>query len=315
MRFFKAGFFVFAVIVLFALYFYFPCSSSKAFADNWWEEEGKGTALDRQSVDKENHSASRVNWEDGYIEVMAGGTVSKKETVNMAQAVSVATKTARHLAYEKLSETVAGINITSNATYDRELMMDSNLKTAVQALIKNARVVKEEQRAFPDGSTWVEVTLGLKLIGEKGLAGPTTKWVLTSRKKAGTPVQTQKTAKIKPDLTPIKYTGLIVDAGGFGGVPAMAPRIISESGAVIYDGNGVKESYLTKIGIVGYKGSFEKAKSSDRVGKNPLLVKAAGISGEKKADIVISDDDAGKILGSLKNGNFLKECRVAVVLN
>ena len=117
---------------------------SFSHAESWWESKQEKTATDQievepSSVPGKAASASRTNWEDGYIEVMAGATADTRDTVNLAHAYSVALKTARHLAYEKLAETVGGLNLYGDATYDRELMRDANLRTVVRSMIRGAR--------------------------------------------------------------------------------------------------------------------------------------------------------------------------------
>ena len=78
----------------------------QALALSWWESKQESTPTDRIQVTDSQFpgkvaSASRANWEDGYIEVMAGATADTRDTVNLAHAFSVALKTARHLAYER----------------------------------------------------------------------------------------------------------------------------------------------------------------------------------------------------------------------
>jgi hypothetical protein len=292
------------------------------FAANWWEEKQAENDLDQKKIiyrkdyPGQVESASRVKWDDQYIEVMAGGTADKKDTVNLAHAYSIATKTARHLAYDKLSETVAGINITSDATYDRELMVDSNLITEVRALIKGARVIKEEKKQMVDGSVWVEVTLGLLLNSKDGLIQPTSLWIDRQ------PV-VEKPVLFSPSSETVKslpeygggYTGLIIDAAGLKATPAMLPKIKVEDGREILGPNEVDREYMINQGLVGYADSIGKAKAMKRVGSNPLVVKAIGIEGTNKSNIVVSTNDAMKIASATSVNGFLRECRVVVVIN
>jgi len=292
------------------------------FATNWWEEKQVPSTLDQKKVSysQDNPSqvitASRIKWDEQYIEVMAGATADKKDTANLAHAYSIATKTARHLAYEKLSETVAGINITGDSTYDRELMRDSNLITEVRALIKGARVLKEEKKQMVDGSVWVEVTLGLLLKGDDGLIQPTTLWIDRQ------PV-IEKPILFSPPSETVKnlpeygggYTGLIIDAGGFGATPAMLPRIKVKDGGEILGPNEVDREYMINQGLVGYADSINKAKEMKRVGANPLIVKAVGVEEAGKSNLLVSTDDAMKIASASAASNFLRECRVVVVIN
>jgi len=292
-----------------------PCAAQ---AENWWESKQAGSTTDQIAVNDGGQndvvaSASRTNWEDGYVEVMAGATADTAETVNMAHAFSVASKTARHLAYEKLAETVNGLNLYSDATYDRELMVDANLRTVMRAMIRNARVVDEKQSQFADGSIWVEVTLGMKMFGEDGLIQPSIDWQQRQ------PVSTQPApapVPVKPaPAGDVTYTGLIIDAGGLGASPAMLPKLKTEGGKVIYGTGEIDKDYVMRFGIMGYQNDLEAARKIDRVGGNPLVVKAAGVSGKNRTDFVLSIADAERVLKASAATNFLKECRVVAVLN
>jgi len=288
--------------------------SPTAQAVDWWEEEpGEKAIVDEIKIDNEKHQAYRVNWENGNMEVMAGATADIKIAVNQAHAVSMATKTARHLAYEKLAETVAGISIDSNSIYDRELMMDANLKTKVNALIQGAKIVKEEQKNFPDGSVWVEVILALDMNGKKGLSAPTTKWAL----KEGRVKEEAYLSLPEEKLPPLdeEYSGVIIDAGGLGGRPAMVPRVVTENGQVVYGEAKVGANYMIREGMTGYAGSVEKAQAQKRVGSNPLVVKALRVEGSNKSTVVVSSEDAARIIAIDAKKNILKECRVVIVLN
>lgn len=305
-------------------------SALPCFADQWWEEpEEKPKTLDTITVERDQQgrvqSAGRTNWTDGYIEVMAGATVDARDAVNQAHAYAMAAKTARHLAYEKLAETISGLRLTANAVYDRELMLDSNLRTEVNALVRGARVISEQENVFADGSIWVEVTLGLKMRGDNGLIGPAIGWRYRRGSQAPQAPQTPQTQQTQtvavapaaspPSAAQPPYTGLIIDAGGLGAGPAMLPKIISESGEILYGGADVSRDYVVKMGLIGYQDSSAKARRLKRVGKNPLVVRAKAVRGRYHADFVLSDADAAKVKAAVGTGHdFLRECRVAAII-
>ena len=194
--------------------------TSTCFADGWWDGEDQDPTDTIETTKNEEGrvtEASRINWQEGYLEVMAGATANSKQSISQAHAYAIALKTARHLAYEKLAETVSGLHLSSSATYDRELLCDSNLKTGIRAIIRNARVIKVENQEFKDDSIWVEVTLGLYLHGDNGIIQPSISWQkksLSTTEHKHTPLQPKK-----------PFTGLIVDASGLYTKPAMFPQL------------------------------------------------------------------------------------------
>ena len=58
---------------------------------------------------------------------------------------------------------------------------------------------------------------------------------------------------------------------------------------------------------------MKEAKSSNRVGANPLVVKA--VSSKGKSDVIISDSDAAKLREGGVNFKFLSEARVILVVD
>ena len=111
------------------------------------------------------------------------------------------------------------------------------------------------------------------------------------------------------------YTGLVVDARGLGVRPAMSPKIHSEDGKEIYGSATVNRQYAVQQGMVGYSKDLTAAQMNSRVTKQPLTVKATGVSGSANCDIVISDSDANRLSSAAENLTFLQKCRVMVVLD
>jgi hypothetical protein len=110
------------------------------------------------------------------------------------------------------------------------------------------------------------------------------------------------------------YTGLIVDATGTELKPAMSPRITTKAGDEIYGTLKVNPNYVTDVGIAAYTYSIEEAqKLTERIGQNPLVVKALNARGPFLSDAVIDESDAQQIKDATLDINFLKKCKVVFV--
>ena len=298
--------------------------SNPAGARDWWQESSGRDSFDQKTVNLSKpmgsiETAVRVNWVDDYIEVIAGGTVDNSQAVNMAHALSMAQKTARHLAYEKLAETISGISITSDATYDRELMVDANLKTSLSALIRGAQVIEEKHEQLADGSIWATVRLGINIVGPGSLMTSTQPWfdnLPRTQLKPRTSSSAHGQVPVQPAEKQTRdYTGLIIDAGGLNIRPAMAPRILGQDGEVLYEVHDVDQDYLTRYGMAGYARSVEQARGLERVGANPMIIKGQEATGNAACDIEISRDDAAALIMAGAGSSFLKESRVVIVVN
>ena len=286
---------------------------SATFAQTkWWEEERSAKmALEERTI--ADDFKSRINWEDGYIEVVAGGTCNVEKAKSKAQCYAMALKTGRHLALEKMAEIIYGVRIDANSIFQNEVEADVTLQTSTQGLIKGAREIALEQTEFEDGSVWVEVTMGLLLTGDKGLSSVVVPWM--ERKAATSPPRLFASTVTQPPETP-EATGLIVDATGLGLRPAMAPRIIVEGkDEELYGRANIDRSAAIRFGVVGYTDEVAKARSlTERVGDKPMVIKASSIAGAHGADVVLSPDDAAKVVAADMKAGFLNECRVVFVV-
>ena len=160
-----------------------------AAAPDWWtmaEPASSGSTVDviapcargAGSTQGSACLATRTNWVEGWLEVRAEATADRRRCLDQAHCFSVAAKTARHLAYEKLAEVIDGLSIDGRATYGRELMRSSELRTSVKSFIRGAREMRVDQGTYSDGSFYVGVNLGLSLRGPESLTERTTTWYL-----------------------------------------------------------------------------------------------------------------------------------------
>ncbi|MGH8059573.1 MAG: hypothetical protein ACREOH_20430 [Candidatus Entotheonellia bacterium] len=110
------------------------------------------------------------------------------------------------------------------------------------------------------------------------------------------------------------FTGLIVDVRGLNARVALYPRILAEGGTTVYDIATPNPNAAIEEGFVEYLKSPEDAKLR-RIGTSPLIVKAKQIGGKYGADIVLSEEDARKVLEANRQDRFLSKAKVAVVID
>ena len=68
-------------------------------------------------------------------------------------------------------------------------------------------------------------------------------------------------------------------------------------------------------GVSGYARDLTAAQGNPRVTNNPVTVKGLSAEGAGKSDIKISTDDARKLRSVKENIDFMKKCRVMIVLD
>ena len=258
-----------------------------------------------------------VNYGDRTIQAIGIGFIPEN-VINAGQARRAAMRIAKQDALRQLIEIVNGVNVTSETTVSGA-MFDDVIKTQVQGAIRGARRVGEPKYL---SDTSVEVTYEVKMadisrvllpMAEKA---PTLKFedvTVGAAATPGTSVEQGSSADSGP--TSGGVTGIIIDGKGLGLRPAMSPRIVNQSGSVVYGPGQYSRDYAASNGVVGYAKSLEQAKADPRVQGNPLVIRGSSVSGSSAADLVVSNVDAGKIARADGSAGLLGNCRVMFVLD
>lgn len=196
-------------------------------------------------------------------------------------------------------EVTKGAYITSNSTVEGNIMTGDIIQSRVEGLVRNFTPV--DTSYWDDGT--IEVTVEFAMEGEFLDA------VLPQNTGTGTPQQYSSVVQ------PAAYTGLIVDARGLGIRPALAPKILDMDGNEVYGSSMVSREWAIKQGMVGYAKDMDKAAGNDRVAPAPISVKGVKAEGPNKTDVVIANNDAAQILSMAENMNFLRQCKVMILVD
>ena len=202
-------------------------------------------------------------------------------------------------ARRNLIEALKEIRVDSKTTM-RDLEVEKDLVvTEASGYIKQAWFDDNSVEYERDDEKWMcTIAVTMPLLGEYSKA------VFPSEK-------SKKVSKEKEITKP--YTGLVVDLRGKKVVPAMAPKIVTKYGGVLYDMSIVPRQYATEMGLVGYIKKVNNPQSMIRIGDNPLVIKANGTTGETPTDAVV-DSDGAELITSL-NQKILNECKVAFLID
>ncbi len=121
------------------------------------------------------------------------------------------------------------------------------------------------------------------------------------------------------------YTGIIVDARGAlpvhgeyttsGVYACFFPEIWDEEMNLIYERNTVERAAAEKSGIAAYDYSDDQSRYEDRIGPDPLYVRAFRVFGRNRTDPVIRRKDALKIVTVPENRRLLTQGRVVILLD
>ncbi len=245
------------------------------------------------------HAESGVDWQRKVVKCTGSGAANLRDAGgNPAVARIGAEKAAKLDALRNCLEAVKGVQLDSGHTVGNALASDQALSGRVQGIVKGFKVVGAP-RYFSDGG--VEMDVEVPLEGALSDA---------------VPPKPEKGDDTKPAPKPTKGEGgapgtsLVVDARGQKLVPALAPRILDESGKELYGPASLGPSGRKAGGAAAYANDLTAAKATfkDRVGEKPVVVKAVRTEG---ADVVISNSDAAGLAG--KDLTFLAEAKVVIL--
>lgn len=235
-----------------------------------------------------------VNWSNGTITATGSGVANLKAGGPVAVARLGAERAATADAYRNLIETVKGIRVSGKKDAG-DIFSSGTIKADVQGMVQGAQRV--DTRYYDDGSVDVVIQMPLDDKLRSALSPK------PAKKKVA--VQTEGAAK---------YTGLVIDATGLGGVPSLAPKIVDKKGKVLY-GKGAVDPASVAGGIAGYAAKLAEAKGHERAGDKPLVIKAVKLAKRGKTDFVISKEDAATLRDKNANFSFLKTGKVVIVLD
>jgi len=273
------------------------------------------TAVTAVSASKaiEQIAGGEINWKTGMITVTGEGAPPMK-TINIAQARAMAKRAAIADAYRKLAEVVNGVRVDAQTVVENYASNNDEVRIKVQALIKGVAI--GDLKYLKDGS--VKIQVSLPLYGRESLG----EIIYPAEVAEGSmiPNQGDETGNDSlPAATEIStgVTGLIVDVRDTEFMPAMSPKVVSDKGEIVYLGpEDFDVNQVIEEGISGFAETVDEAKADvERVGANPLLIKAQGVKGAYKADAVISSGDANKVLSDKALKEHLKKCRVVFVVS
>lgn len=201
-------------------------------------------------------------------------------------------------AYRTLAEQIDTIYVSTNSTVRNMRDLDEEINARVDTALRGAKVISVNREY--DGSYHAIVRLYTH-----GVPNSLSSAVLGEN----VVIEDFPEPKIINIHSEIKYTGLIIDCRGHSLSTAIAPAIKSADGVEIYAYKNIGYQTAVDKGVVAYSTSVDS--DVERAGVAPLTIKAVGVSGN--CDVLVSADDADKILTANKSAHFLNNCAVVLV--
>lgn len=123
-----------------------------------------------------------------------------------------------------------------------------------------------------------------------------------------------------------RYTGIVIYAKGVYPLygkkvregrlkPALFPKIVDEAMKTVVEKEQGDPESLVRWGMAQYSDSLDLKPFSPRIGSFPLHIMARGIYGKNGTDIIISTEDANRLLALRENRDLLIQGRILIIVD
>jgi len=287
------------------------------FSQDWKSKRSNthpsGLVYNYSGSEAGSNLAALTNFEQQYMEFEADATVDMEKMKNDVQAEIMAQSAAELRAYAQAAKFITGMLIKGVYVEKMGIAETENVGGKIEkTLVKHATVIDKSvnwTRGAPRGT----VKIGILFKEQGGVLEMAIPVWREQAKSEGIESYFPKTDV--QSTSDLNYTALIVDTKGLDIKPSICPLILSADGKKeIYGSQKVDTKYAIQQGIVGYHKSLENAKKDERVGLNPLIVKAEK-SLLNNRSVAVSDENAIKIFSGDLKTHFLSGCKVVFIVD
>ncbi len=258
----------------------------------------------------EKFSNGEINWQEGFVVARGKGLIP--DSGDVAMAMRAADVDARG----NLVKIMNGIRFDG----------DSFIGDRSDALIRLKGFIRgAEKIGGKKNGKFYEVELKAPIKGVTGLSSELIN--LASNNK----MPNNALARASFEKLADNQSVIVIDARKTGLNPALFPVIKSADGKVIYSKDMVNKDSILKNGMMSYVTGDEilqamfkdmncivvqtQTKKKRRRGYQTIKVKSSDSDGKLKANIVVSAEDAKKLVKADKESGALRKCRVVVVMD
>jgi len=256
----------------------------------------------------------KIDWTKHFLVVEGRGTYNKDLDETPAEKELNAIDAAEMNADAQLARAIDLIRVDIIREGERRKTDKNYVKTALTALLRG--VIKIDEKYDPRrGIATVKLAMPLRYTS---IADELNQLWEFNDKAPEPPTETRTYEEINKirdaeQEEKVSYTGLVIDARHLSLRPTPYFQIYDEKGNEIYDTKILNKEWVTKFGLADYHKDLKMARKNPRVAGNPLVLKALK-SGNNNSYVVLSNRDVQRLKEAIKQNDFLKEARVAVVL-
>jgi len=256
-----------------------------------------------------------INWDLYQYEV--------KSVMNMNEAISLNERfyvrnQIRELLLKRISSDIENLYIDNSHKISDILDENINFRREFPIYLQSINLVRMLFR-----NNVIEASTSLPLRGNQGLLSHLPlPWATMAYNSLSEPEYVgeayQKTRvgnDFEAGLVPLQYSGIIIDLRGMEVNEALAPRIYSQTGQLIYGPEFIMQKIGVQRGIIAYVNSMDDPEAKIRAGSSAYFTVGLSTRGQYKTDVVVSSRDATRIMQHIKTLESLQKCRVIFLVD
>jgi hypothetical protein len=212
-------------------------------------------------------------------------------------------------AQQQLVEQLYGVQVTATRRKSNQ-RIDEDIAAHTEGVLQGARIVAERDRGdlYEVRMRWTPPN------GAVTLPKPEQPSTLPAAPKP-TPAPPAQTPPARPAPRIAQgYTGVVIDARGLGLQPSMSPRLRDIYGNTLWGNLEIAPEVVIEYGLAGWARTHAELNHPNlraRIGDNPLWIRAVGVQGVGRNEVILDPSDAERLLRENAVSGFLE--RLAVV--
>jgi hypothetical protein len=209
----------------------------------------------------------------------------------------------------QLVEQLHGVQVTATRRKSNR-GIDEDIAARAEGVLQGARIVAERDRGdmYEVRMRWTPPN------GAVTLPKPEQPSTLPAAPKP-TPAPPAQTPPARPAPRIAQgYTGVVIDARGLGLQPSMSPRLRDIYGNTLWGNLEIAPEVVIEYGLAGWARTHAELQHPNlraRIGDNPLWIRAVGVQGVGRNEVILDSSDAERLLRENAVSGFLE--RLAVV--
>lgn len=270
------------------------------------------TAYGKSNVNVNIEQQVQIDWTKGADSDITAVGISRPDP----RGVAMAREAAIMAAQRNLVGAVQGMQIDSVTTMRDLVIANDEVNRRISGTLRGAQIL--EEHPTEDGGYYVKMRVPIYGVGESIASAVFPSIMPTTPQPFSPPSLEILPPPVIQEVQRTEYSGVIVDASGLGLTETFSPVIYDENGRAVYGiSNLQNDATIIERGMVSYSDSINDETARQRAGNSPLIVKAVGVRGGNNSvnnvNVVVSAEDASKILLANEKSHMLENCLVVFV--